>query len=267
VLACVANDRARFDAMRTYVMSVMRRGSDGQTVNGAVNDGMLRWRMRASTGQVWDANGNTTAPDGDIWVITAFLMGEALGWGSGGDANALLGSLSANLTHYFSNNVVRFYRDANVSDPSYANPAFFQYWANKRGGSWGNLVAPHRAHLQANLDKTGGWPSYLSNFDGSQNQAYNPDSPRVMMNMALDYAWNGITSHKSRADAYLNNLPNAGNAYERAMLATGGNGVATECKTLNHNNWLYFGALDTSYYSGLLSVIGCSILSGQLRKF
>jgi endo-1,4-beta-D-glucanase Y len=303
LLAAMANDHRRFRALRNYTMSRVRmRRPDSE-------DGLLRWRLRESDAQPVNSNGSITAPDGEIYVITALLMAEGRGWHTisidnatinyGSDADALLGALAANFRSYFYNgdnptttggprpyaNLVRFIKDAGFTDPSYANPAFFQYWHQKRPptatrtANWGNLVNVHRQLLIDSTSRNGGRPSNYStwagvptNFPGSSDgygTAYSWDAYRVIFNQALDRNWNGNTSHTTNMNALLSTLGNTGAnkpPAQQYMLATAANGGVNECNVSEYVKYAYGGALDTGYYAGLLGAIACGFLGGRLTK-
>ncbi len=304
LLAAMANDHPRFRALRNYTMSRVRmRRPDTE-------DGLLRWRLRASDAQPFDANGNITAPDGEIYVITALLMAEGRGWSTtrldnatmnyGTDADSLMGALAANFGAYFYNgdapttvggprryaNLVRFIKDATFTDPSYANPAFFQYWHQKRPptatrtANWGNLVNVHRQLLLDSTSRADGKPSNYSTWNGSPTNfpgsgssygsEYSWDAYRVTFNQSLDRNWNGDTSHVRNIDNLMGTLGNNTSGKptaQQAMLASAANGGIDECNVTEYIKALYFGAVDSSYYAGLLSTIACGFLGGRLIKY
>jgi endo-1,4-beta-D-glucanase Y len=301
----------RFRALRNYTMSRSRmRRPDSE-------DGLLRWKLNSIDASVVTSQfGNTTAPDGEIYVITALLMAEARGWNTvsidgstvnyGSDANALLGALNANFDNYFytGNNpttangprryagLVRFHKDAGYTDPSYANPAFFQYWNEKRpsvNGSrnWGSLVQVHRQLLIDSTSTTGGLgnglPSEYTDWGGSTTTLNNTnpsasthafDAFRVIYNMALDRNWNNNTSHVTNMNRWLTTVGNT-NANkppaQQYMLATAGNGGVDECRVSEYMNSLFLGnnapgQIAGDYYAGLLGAIATGFLGGRLVK-
>ena len=100
------------------------------------------------------------------------------------------------------NNLVAFYPSggsANYSDPSYNLPAFYELFAldgpagdNAR---WNTIADASRRHIVASANaNTGLHPDYANfngtpNTGGSNHDQFRYDAWRVIMNMAVDYAW------------------------------------------------------------------------------
>ncbi len=182
----------------------------------------FRWQGSVNTSNSgnWSVNfGDTTtpAPDGDEYFAAALYLAD-LRWGSSGavnykqEADAISGALlhnpaSADGRGPIINPGVRQvvfvpYGDSNnFTDPSYHLPAFYELFALHGPGSdadtWRDLAEVSRDFLVKSAHpSTGLHPDYAS-FDG-QPRSGNPgdgherfqyDAWRVVLNMAIDYAW------------------------------------------------------------------------------
>jgi endo-1,4-beta-D-glucanase Y len=219
--------------------------------------------------------GQGTAPDGEIWIITALLMAQKK-WndaGYGQAADQLLGVLKNNYGTYFGNNLIRFVPNANYTDPSYANPAFFQFWEERRPGlGWGAVVNPHR-QLLINATNSNGLSPDFTNWNGSSynGSGHGWDAYRVTMNQAFDRNWNGNTSHVTNVGKLLNtqqSTTSGKNNAQIAMYATAALAGVGQCdsRLTPYTYALLNNGLDTSYYSGLLSTIACGMLGNRFVK-
>jgi endo-1,4-beta-D-glucanase Y len=267
MLAVMRGDRQKFYALWNYTSTRMRSSY-----------GLFNWQTSFYNND--QVIGNDTAPDGEIWIITALLLAQKK-WndaGYGQAADQLLGVLRNNKATYFNNNVVRFvpYRNGgspNHTDPSYANPAFFQFWEERHPGQgWGAMVSPHRQLLINATNRNGLAPDYSdysgNPYNGSQHAW---DAYRVTMNQALDRNWNGNTSHTTNVGKMLNtqgSTTNGKNNVQIAMYATAALAGVSQCDSrLTPYTWsLLNNGLDNSYYAGLLSTIACGILGGRFVK-
>src|SRR5438105_11624262 len=87
----------------------------------------------------------------------------------------------------------------NWTDPSYMEPAFYDYWAkvaNKDNTFWSGAATAARSFLHTTVNaNTGLMPNY-ANFDGTRkdccptgNTWYAWDARRTHSNIGLDYSW------------------------------------------------------------------------------
>jgi len=154
------------------------------------------------------------APDGDEYFAAALYLADRR-WGSSSGVNYKLeaDAISAAMIHnqaadgrfpifHQSQNMVVFYPhgDSNEhTNPSYHLPAFYELFAeagpSADSAKWGTVAATSRSFLVNSAHGTTGLHPDYANFNGSPNsggsdhQNFRYDAWRVVMNMAIDYAW------------------------------------------------------------------------------
>jgi oligosaccharide reducing-end xylanase len=180
----------------------------------------FRWRGRVTTTNPnnWTvdfAAGEGPAPDGDEYFSAALYLANRR-WGSGGGVNylaeaqrisaAMLNNQAAGnntaIINPQSNQVVFFPNAQNVfSDPSYHLPAFYEVFAQdgpqNDAARWRQVAEVSRQYFVTSANaNTGLHPDYANfngtpNAGGDQHDEFRFDAWRVIMNMAVDYAWTG----------------------------------------------------------------------------
>lgn len=181
----------------------------------------FRWqgRIDRANPQSWAVNYMPTtvpAPDGDEYFAAALLLAHRR-WGSDGAVNYLAEGqavASAMLRNdasgmrfpiiHATQNMVTFVPNGNsnnFSDPSYHLPAFYELYARDGAAAdaedWRSVAETSRAYLVTSANgATGLHPDYASftgvpNAGGSDHDGFRFDAWRVVMNMAMDYAWFG----------------------------------------------------------------------------
>ena len=182
----------------------------------------FKWQGRVDTANAasWTVTyGATTvpAPDGDEYFAAALYLANRR-WGSAGavnylqEANNIAAAMLNNapsggrnpIIHRTQNMVVFVPNGASneFSDPSYHLPAFYELFAldGPAGDAtrWRQVAETSRAYLVASAHATTGLHPDYATFAGAptrgggQNSAHDQfqfDAWRVVMNMALDYAW------------------------------------------------------------------------------
>ena len=165
----------------------------------------------------WQVNSNGTpisyvaAPDGEEYFTTALLFAAAR-WGNGegifnyeAEADKILDAMLHQRDDKVGYNmfskkehIVIFTPDQNgiyFTDPSYHLPAFYEIWAlkaKKDNEIWKAAAEASRAYFTNVCHPVTGLTPDYSFFNGTphpNNPAFRYDSHRVIMNMALDYAW------------------------------------------------------------------------------
>jgi oligosaccharide reducing-end xylanase len=159
------------------------------------------------------------APDGDEYFAAALFLADRR-WGSGGainyqaEAEAIARAMLNNqpgaggrtpIIDANSNMVVFFPQGgaAAFSDPSYHLPAFYELFASDGAAAdadrWRQVAEVSRQYFVTSANpQTGLHPDY-ANFNGTPNTGgqgqthdqFRFDAWRVIMNMAVDYAWTG----------------------------------------------------------------------------
>jgi oligosaccharide reducing-end xylanase len=179
----------------------------------------FKWQGRVdrSNPQQWAVNygaDTVPAPDGDEYFAAALLLAHDR-WGSDGEVNyqaegrAITSAMLNNPTegnrypiiHETQNMVtfVPFGNSNNISDPSYHLPAFYDLYARdgalEDAEAWRSVAEVSRAYLVTSANAaTGLHPDYASftgvpNAGGERHDEFRFDAWRVVMNMAMDYAW------------------------------------------------------------------------------
>jgi len=189
----------------------------------------FRWQGRVDTTdpQSWVvtyAPSTVPAPDGDEYFAAALYLAHRR-WGSDGAVNYLEEAkrISASMLHneptassgamgdvprypiiHQTQNMVTFVPVGNAngfSDPSYHLPAFYDLFAldgpAEDSAAWTAVAEKSRQFLVLSAHPTTGLHPDYANFDGTPNSGGNMqqhdqfqfDAWRVVMNMAVDYAW------------------------------------------------------------------------------
>ncbi|MEY2932856.1 MAG: hypothetical protein RL033_3605, partial [Pseudomonadota bacterium] len=158
------------------------------------------------------------APDGEEYFAAALLLAHRR-WGSDGAVNYLAEgqAVAAAMLHnqasamrfpiiHQMQNMVTFVPNGNsngFSDPSYHLPGFYELYARDGAAAdaekWRSVAETSRAFLVASANAATGLHPDYANFTGVPNAGGNNqehddfrfDAWRVVMNMAMDYAWFG----------------------------------------------------------------------------
>jgi hypothetical protein len=272
MVLCVAyGDRTKFDRLWNFTYDQMRITSGSQKDFFDYLNTPYDQAKHVGTG---------IAPDGEIWIVTGLLMA----WKRWNDnkyrdaAFVIMDALKREYNNLFSGGVVRSWYTAAHTNPSYVNPAFFQYWHDVRpGNGWDKIVKANRDMLVKATDQNGGLAYDWTNFDGTQRYSDNlptghgADAVRVAMNCALDTVWTGTTAHKANSQDALNTLNKKQDIadFAAAMYATYALTGVGGCndKVTPYTYRLLNNDFVNGYYDGLLCVIGLGILSGKIKKF
>jgi len=179
----------------------------------------FRWQgsVNAQDANAWQVNyGADTgpAPDGDEYFAAALYLADRR-WGSGGAINyrqeanniasAMLNNAAAGgrtpIIDRNSNMVVFFPsgNSAGFSDPSYHLPAFYELFAAdgpaNDAARWRQIAEVSRQYFVTSANPSTGLHPDYANFNGTPNAGgdrhdeFRFDAWRVVMNMAVDYAW------------------------------------------------------------------------------
>jgi len=168
------------------------------------------------------------APDGDEYFAAALYLADRR-WGSDGGVNykqeadaisaAMLHNPAADgrfpIIHQNQNMVVFYpYGSSNEhTDPSYHLPAFYELFADvgpsQDAAKWTSIAQTSRSFLVSSAHATTGLHPDYANFNGTPNsggsnhQDFRYDAWRVVLNMALDYAWYSRSSTmKTQVEKY-----------------------------------------------------------------
>jgi oligosaccharide reducing-end xylanase len=208
MMICVMmNDQTRFMNLWRWTKNHMRHNT------GSIA-GRLAWVCNATTNAGNQAKDINSAPDGEIWMVTALHLAADKGWDSNlrQEANALCDVLlnknpGTGLLPYFnqSRNLVYFVpiTGFDYTDPSYAAPAFFSYLADKHNNGanraqWDTLSVSHRKLIQ---DSTAinqpGLAADFTTFNGVpvRDHLHSYDAWRVTLHQTLDHLWNQQDVH------------------------------------------------------------------------
>ncbi|HKO93605.1 MAG TPA: glycosyl hydrolase family 8 [Polyangiaceae bacterium] len=208
--------QSEFDKLWRFAQRFMQLPGNSTITSWRYN---FRWQGSVNTSNAnnWQINfpeANGPAPDGDEYFAAALYLADRR-WGSGGGinyqqeadniANAMINNPAAGgRTPLFNaaNNLVVFYpqgNSANFSDPSYNLPAFYELFAidgsQNNSARWNAIADSSRRHLVNSAHPTTGLHPDYANFGGSPNNGgsnhdqFRFDAWRVVMNMAMDYAW------------------------------------------------------------------------------
>ena len=216
MIAVQMDHQEQFNKLWKFAQQFMQFPGNSGTTSWRYN---FRWQGSVNTSNAnnWQINfpeANGPAPDGDEYFAAALYLADRR-WGSGGGvnyeqdadniSNAMINNPAANgRTPLFNaaNNLVVFYpqgNSANFSDPSYNLPAFYELFAldgaANNSARWNTIADSSRRHLVASAHPTTGLHPDYANFGGSPNNGgsnhdqFRFDAWRVVMNMAVDYAW------------------------------------------------------------------------------
>jgi oligosaccharide reducing-end xylanase len=175
-------------------------------------------RTDASSWSVSFGTENVPAPDGDEYFAAALYLADQR-WGSDGeiDYHAEAANISRAMLHnpagngrfpiiHERENMVVFvpYGNSNeFTDPSYHLPAFYElfglYGPAEDAAQWRSVAETSREFLVDSAHATTGLHPDYASFDGAPKSAssgdghdrFQYDAWRVVMNMAVDYAWFG----------------------------------------------------------------------------
>jgi len=189
----------------------------------------FRWQGRVDAvadPSNWAVNYGTNtvpAPDGDEYFAAALFLAHRR-WGSAGDVNYLAEAqqIASGMLHNVAvpgdgamrparfpiidpqQKMVTFVPQGNsnnFSDPSYHLPAFYELYAQdgaaEDSAAWRDVAETSRAYLVRSAHATTGLHPDYASFDGvpnaggnmQQHDQFQYDAWRVVMNMAVDYAW------------------------------------------------------------------------------
>ena len=215
MIALQMNMQQQFNALWKFAKTFMQFPQNSATTSWRGN---FRWQgtVNTSNGNNWQVNfpqDAGPAPDGDEYFAAALYLADRR-WGSNGGVNyqqeadtishAMLANTAAgnntpliNAAH----NLVVFYPNAQnqFTDPSYNLPAFYELYAldGPAGDAarWNTIAdASRRLLVNSANANTGLHPDYANfngtpNAGGSNHNQFRFDAWRVIMNMAVDYAW------------------------------------------------------------------------------
>jgi oligosaccharide reducing-end xylanase len=176
----------------------------------------FKWQGKPN-GTDWNFGGQTTpAPDGDEYFAAALYLADQR-WGSTGGVNykqeadniasAMLHNTASGsrfpIIHTRQNMVVfvPIGTGNEFTDPSYHLPAFYEmfslYGPTADAATWRSLAEVSRKFLVASAHATTGLHPDYATFQGApttfsagdEHDQFRYDAWRVVMNMAMDYAW------------------------------------------------------------------------------
>jgi oligosaccharide reducing-end xylanase len=177
----------------------------------------FRWQGTVNGNTVNFGSTTVPAPDGDEYFAAALYLADQR-WGSSGAVNYKqeADNISAAMLHntatgdnrfpiiHTSQNMVVFVPYAgsnNFTDPSYHLPAFYELFAlygpSGDAAKWKSLATISRNYLVASAHPTTGLHPDYATFAGAPttgspgdgHDQFKYDAWRVVMNMAIDYAW------------------------------------------------------------------------------
>ncbi len=177
----------------------------------------FRWQGKVSGSTVTFGATTVPAPDGDEYFAAALYLADRR-WGSAGAVNykkeaeaisaAMLNNPAGNDNRYpiihATQNMVVFVPyggSNNFTDPSYHLPAFYELFAQAGpaadAAKWKSVAATSRTYLVASAHPSTGLHADYATFAGAPttgspgdgHDQFKYDAWRVVMNMAIDYAW------------------------------------------------------------------------------
>ena len=220
--------------------------------------GNFRWQGTVNTSNAnnWQVNfpqNAGPAPDGDEYFAAALYLADRR-WGSNGGVNyqqeadtishAMLANTAAGGNTPLinaANNLVVFYPNTSnaFTDPSYNLPAFYEIYATDGpqgdAARWNTIADASRRLIVNSANGTTGLHPDYSNFNGTPNAGgsnhdqFMFDAWRVIMNMAVDYAWSGQdarwTTQANKYHAFFADKLNAAkdNVTNQTFALNGGN--------------------------------------------
>jgi len=215
MLALQMDLQPQFNALWKFAKTFMQFAPNAAQTSWRGN---FRWQGSVNTGNAnnWQINfaQNGPAPDGDEYFAAALYLADRR-WGSNGgvnyqqEADTIAHAMIANPATggntpliNAANNLVVFFpagNSATFSDPSYNLPAFYELFAldGPAGDAnrWNTIADASRRFLVSSANaNTGLHPDYANfngtpNTGGSNHDQFVYDAWRVIMNMAVDYAW------------------------------------------------------------------------------
>ena len=229
MIAVQMNLQAQFDKLWKFAKTYMQ--IPGNTTTQTAWKYYFRWQGTVSRGNAtsWTVNFPAMtgpAPDGDEYFAAALYLAHRR-WGSTGAVNYKVeaDNISAAMIHntsttdgrgpiiHASQNMVVFYpqgASGNFTDPSYHLPAFYELFAAAGppadAAKWRSVAATSRSFLVTSAHATTGLHPDYATFAGAPTTAaagdghndFRYDAWRVVMNMAVDYAWASSGSADSR---------------------------------------------------------------------
>jgi oligosaccharide reducing-end xylanase len=217
MIAVQLDMRQQFDRLWNFAKAYMQFPADSEL---SAWRHYFRWQGSVSTADPsnWQVMYNPQtgpAPDGDEYFAAALFLADRR-WGSDGAVNyreearaisaALLNNQASDASRTViinpTSNMVVFFpqgNSASFSDPSYHLPAFYELFAaagpEADAARWRQVAETSRQFFVSSAHPdTGLHPDY-ANFDGTPNAGgelhdqFRYDAWRVVMNMAVDYAW------------------------------------------------------------------------------
>jgi oligosaccharide reducing-end xylanase len=215
MLALQMDMQPQFNALWKFAKTFMQFAPNATQTSWRGN---FRWQGSVNTGNAnnWQINfaQNGPAPDGDEYFAAALYLADRR-WGSNGGVNyqqeadtishAMIANPAAGGNTPLinaANNLVVFFpagNSATFSDPSYNLPAFYELFAldgpAADANRWNTIADASRRFLVSSANaNTGLHPDYANfngtpNAGGSNHDQFMYDAWRVVMNMAVDYAW------------------------------------------------------------------------------
>ena len=209
--------REQFDRLWKFSKTYLQYPADSEL---AAWRHYFKWqgRVDASNPASWTVSygaDTVPAPDGDEYFAAALLLAHDR-WGSDGEVNyqaegrAIVSAMLHNMPSpggrfpiiHDTQNMVTFVPFGNsngFTDPSYHLPAFYDLYARdgapEDADTWRSVAEVSRAYLVTSANAaTGLHPDYASftgvpNAGGERHDEFRYDAWRVVMNMAMDYAW------------------------------------------------------------------------------
>ncbi len=243
--------REHFDRLWRFAEQHMQIGS------GAWQS-YFRWqgRVRDDSESSWSVSyqdATVPAPDGEEYFAAALYLADRR-WGSDGaidykaEADALASAMLNNqaqgnrfpVIHQRANMVVfvPFGESNGFSDPSYHLPAFYELFAevgpSADAARWRSLAEISRQYFVDSAHETTGLHPDYANFDGTPNAGgdrhdeFRYDAWRVVMNMAVDYAWYSaderLAAQVEKYHAFFSDYLQEGNVTQ-ALFALDGSGA------------------------------------------
>lgn len=225
--------QSQFDKLWAFAKRYMQYPADSPTTAWKY---YFRWQGKVTTSSAssWSVDFGAQvvpAPDGDEYFAAALYLADQR-WGSAGAVNykveadhiadAMLHNVASTdgrypLIHTTKNMVVFVpYGNSNgFTDPSYHLPGFYELFAlygpAEDAARWKELANVSRAFLVSSAHPTTGLHPDYATFDGAPTTAqsgdghdcFQYDAWRVVMNMAVDYAWFSADSKlKAQVEKY-----------------------------------------------------------------
>ncbi|MBP9997583.1 MAG: xylanase [Lachnospiraceae bacterium] len=228
MMMCVQmNRKEEFDRIWKWAKTYMY-------MDEGVNSGYFAWSCATDGSK----NAYGPAPDGEEYFAMALLFAaHRFGNGEGifnyeAEAKKLLKDMAKKGMNGTpgramfdpDNHLIRFICEVDFSDPSYHLPHFydlFAQWADEEDREFYKLAAKaSREYLKKACHKKTGFSAEYAEFDGtplpnaekmwgSRRDWYFSDAYRTIMNICLDYAWNGINEWaKTEAETFADYMVN-----------------------------------------------------------